>query len=354
MAAPGGMCGRLRLLALLIARPCFAAGPARYPLYRRPVDGARHPLQTTFCVVDVAQAVFSMGEAAASINAAVVSCENTTTSKEKAVCSATLGNTVAAITYVAAYTAAALGDCLNSTNAFKVQTACAADIPGFLNGLATAWGAISSLSSGSCKDVAEAPFDVELSQGRRLSEASVPAEKLPEYNQYRFLRKSKSGPSYKEFIQQLHVKDIAMQSRVRDTEIAFCVFDVGQLVFYLTRAVAAIQSSVENCEPSRLIDRDGQLGCTVTIAGMLGAIIYTAFYISLAVSQCPFETNQAALCAADITALLTVFTSLISSAANFPLSCEKLGKNVSSTEEVISFPNRRRLGDLSDAIELFI
>lgn len=349
---------------------------AAYPLNPPPVDARRSPWQATVCFVDVGMSTYSLGEVATLINAAVIACPNTTTSQDKAVCSAILGNCMAALMYVLSYGASALSDCANTTYITTYEPTCAADITGFINGLVTAWGASSSLASGTCQNVSGIPtialegqrrlqsrpgFTAEEAQaamaaaerlqrrlGARKPRREVDVRKLPAYEQYKFLRGH--VPDYDQLVRDLSEQrseqDLYEEHRIRDTDISFCVFDVGQATFYLTRAIANLHYTVQNCVPRKLRNSIGSMTCTVNLAGMLGAMLYVMLYITFTTTQCPALNNDQALCAADIISCMTVFTSLIGSAADLELSCGNLDKasdDVSIPHEGIHVitPNRR-------------
>jgi len=336
-----------------------------YPTHMLPFDVPGHPWQFMQCFVDIGQSTWSIVEVSTNLQLASVLCPTSKTQQEKAACSAALGNAMAALLYVISYLMQGLTDCINSTNVSTTDVACAADVSGFMNGIATIWSSASALASGDCAYLSSGP-DASANQSaaelaaksfnsiRRLlslAHNEVPVSELPEYNQYKFLKNTVKD--YDQTIRDLHRKlDDFKAAKLNDNEKAMCFVAGGQAPMYLVRAMVALKDGVNNCPQSQTTTQAGKIMCTVSLANMLGATYYTALYTSMLVTSCPAPDDQRAICGADIISVLTVFTSLIGSGADFPLSCMKLAHAPGPIGYAL--PPRRLAGNISGEPTIFV
>lgn len=267
------------------------------------------PPKTAFevatCVVDVGQATVSLGEAGDAMNAAEMECssDNIETTEGKTACAVQINYIMATTLYVVSYFSAAANDCAMSVN---LPALCAADISGFLNGLASAAGAGAGLAGGSCKSHSDS---VEVFRRLETHKGSV----LPAFLSGR-------APKVESNV-----------DRKRATALAFCVFNVLQASLFLTRATLLITSSVKDCDPTYvgekvIPDEKGRrrAQCSVDIGGLIGSFAYVSAYIGATLNNCPVNPIYGASCAADVSAVITAFGSVTSSGASLSQTCGKL------------------------------
>jgi len=312
------------------------------------VNGPGHPFTSMLCSVDMGQAVMSMAEVATDLEGVVTLCHNDTDTQERGACAGMLGQLFAALMLHISYTMQELTACFDTPKVRIVDATCAADMTGLMNGFMHLWSSTAAFTTGVCKDTS-----------RRLESRAlideVPANELPEYNQYKFLKGTVRD--YDQTIRDLHRKlyvpgTPSKPSAANVAEIANCLISAMHTPMYIIRAITALHAGMENCHQVDMNNQTSKIFCTVAIANLLGALYFTAMYASSLSTTCAPNDLQA-VCSMEIASVLTVFTSIVGYGADFPLSCGKVKLNV-TIPTVLGNPDRRLAGNSSGKPPVFI
>ncbi|CAE8633952.1 unnamed protein product [Polarella glacialis] len=298
------------------------------------------------CSVDVAQATFSIGEAAVAIRSSVKFCNKDYdptsdlsqlkwTEDHTAACAVAVSRVLRFLSFVAGYTAAAASDCQRTLD---VNGYCVAGIANLAADLATlaASGADMKLNCRS-KYAWNRPRPTLISL-RNTIIRDHRVNRAAHKHHRRLLEVARLPPSEVMFPQwaDRHLDVAADYQKVkswndnvdhRRSELAACSFNIGQAVLYLMRALLGITASARTCQ-TPTIGREGKAGkmiCAVDVSGLIGSFAWVASSISYAVTQCPITGNGIqAGCAGDLTAVVAALAGIASSGSGFALTCGRL------------------------------
>lgn len=262
--------------------------------------------QVATCVIDVGQASFSLAQAGLMVRRATKVCKPLLISEDqKAMCSVAISGVLSYLAYTASFISGAASNCGPTLN---IQAYCGADVGNFVASLALLAGSASGMTQTCSSNFDFSKIFPGLRQwyGRRLAPITT-TQSL----------EAKLNKAWLELQAAEAIKDD------RSAEIADCVFNAGQALFWLTRAVLTLEGAARDCAP-RSLHTDGTTGqmlCSVDITGLIGSLSWVARAISLTVSECPVVNNQKALCAADSSGVIAAAAGMAASGSSFMLTC---------------------------------
>merc|ERR1719158_313645 len=278
------------------------------------------------CAIDVSQALLFLGKGGTTISGATLGCPVTDTDTQKAGCSAAVSSVIFSFGFAATFISAAAAECSTSVNNAAV---CAADVSNLVASLAVL-SAVSSSLHNTCRVLAiqvtaqtttmaspEAELPLEVA-GRRLEQSKhspyfqdtdtpemkrFAAEALRKALEVHRLAKSSKytgGADFERLMKETHAhsdmvrkldamrSEEDIQNQVRGTEIADCVIDAANSLFFLIRAGLAISAAASDCTPTGITESgipDGQMVCSTDIFGFIQSISFAATFIAVQVSQ---------------------------------------------------------------------
>jgi len=310
---------------------CCAGGVVREP------NATMYNASTAMCVIDVMQAAQMLGRAGTSMNAAVKTCVQGTTNKNRiARCASPVGNVVSSFSYAASFLSTAAAECAESLHikdfmentlgwspdwvaskaqSAEMQAACSGAVTSFTAGLAQIAESGPAMTQ-SCEWMKKLPGMSSIAEAfaeegptsinRRAqdgSEASPPSAEKPAANG------TYLGFTPTELNQQ------------REAE---CAFDIGQSTMFLAQAGTQINSAVYDCSDYSLKEggKHAKAMCSVDTAGVIRSFGFVASLISFAVTNCPvFQLNLDAACSGAIADMVTGISGLAAAGSAFRDTC---------------------------------
>jgi hypothetical protein len=309
---------------------CCAGGLVQEP------NATFYNASTAMCVIDVMQAAQMLGRAGTSMNAAVKTCVEGTTNKNKiARCASPVGSVVSSFSYAASFLSTAAAECseslhikdflentlgwdMNWTNAkaqsAELQAACSGAVTSFTAGLAQIAESGPAMTQ-SCEWMKNMP-GMSWIKGA-VTEAGGPSS---------INRRAQDGS---EMASAKELRDNGSllgwtAGEIRQQEEAECAFDVGQGTMFLAQAGMQINSAVTDCSDYSLKEggKHAKAMCAVDTSGVIRSFGFVASLLSFAVSNCPiFQLNLDAACSGAIADMVTGIAGLAASGSAFRDTC---------------------------------
>lgn len=108
----------------------------------------------------------------------------------------------------------------------------------------------------------------------------------------------------------------------RQLEIADCVMNVDQAVFYLMSAGLFIDAAVSGCPSTP--DSFARANCAASITGVLSTLGWASTYIAAASTECAHTVNPKAVCAADVAWVVASLSEISFAGSSIARDCPPL------------------------------
>lgn len=312
------------------------------------------------CTIDVAQAVYSLGEAGTAISAAAKVCDeqwvepwqdmygktgwieqSQTVNSGPATCAAAAASVMSSLVFSGAFLADAAANCALG---YDIKAQCTTDVSwlvGSLSGLASAGAGITQ----TCEhekgaDVSAIAFDGD---GRRLRNHPISAGPVEWLGKFAF---PKTGHRVSERktresdVVRLRVAGVPIRipkiphKRLRksSTETTQCVFDISQSSMFFARAAEYTERARRDCGTA------WDISCAVDLEFLLDSVEFVGSYIAYATTHCGKTLNLDALCVASALKTVASIEGVASASTDFLRSCQAIS---GSPEKVVPEPPSR-------------
>lgn len=307
---------------------CCAAGVVQEP------NATFYNSSTAMCVIDVMQAAQMLGRAGTSMNAAVHTCVQGTSNKNKiAQCAAPVGNVVSSFSYAASFLSTAATQCSESLHIKDWMENTLGWSPNYVNAKAQSAemqaacsGAVTSFTAGLAQIAESGPAVTQSCEWMKnlpgmswMTGAASEDEEGPS-SIARRAQDGGNGSNGSTAGPALGQSSVEIKQQYE----AMCAFDVGQTTMFLAQAGTQINSAVYDCSDYSLKEggKHSQAMCAVDTAGVIRSFGFVASLISFAVSNCPiFQRNLDAECSGAIADMVTGISGLAAAGAAFRDTC---------------------------------